>query len=65
MTDCLTLKLSLPVESGEIVGGINTGDSVLTSPAHPASHDRHLRRRDSHVRAYPCVEDPEQSALLQ
>ena len=34
MTDRLTLKLALPVESGEIVGGINTGNSVLISGEH-------------------------------
>ena len=31
MTGRLTLKLALPVKSGEIVGGINTGNSVLIS----------------------------------
>ena len=34
MTDRLTLKLALPVKSGEIVGGKNTGFSVLISRLH-------------------------------
>ena len=41
MTDRLTLKLALPVESGKIVGGINTGNFVFISRLHtlPATID--------------------------
>ena len=41
MTGRLTLKLALPIKSGEIVGGINTGNSVLISRLHtlPATID--------------------------
>ena len=41
MTDRLTLKLALPVKSGDIVGEINTGNSFLISRLHtlPATID--------------------------
>ena len=67
MTDRLTLKLALQVESGEIVGGINTGNSVLISRLHtlPATIDIFDAEIAMFVRACPGVEYPERSALLQ